>query len=63
MFIYKLVIKWENISAVLSASIAVGIASMLVDEVEGYKRYRGSTISDNEIASYEDQDENTGDEL
>ena len=45
-FVFKSVVKRENLQAVIGARVPAGIAIMLVDEVNSYRRFRISTSID-----------------
>ena len=42
-FVFKSVVKRENLQAVIGTGVAAGIAVMLVDEINSYKRFRISS--------------------
>ena len=45
-FVFKSIVKRENLQTMIGAGVPAGIAIILVDEVNSYRRFRISTSID-----------------
>jgi len=64
-FEFKSVVKRENLLAVMEVGVPVGIARMLVDEANSYKRFRisSSTLEPSHITQSDNEKDEASDRL